>query len=124
MRNKIYATVIIVITFSNRAGAQFDASNYCYTQSDVRKVIAILKEPVHDFSSLGGIPCNANTFYSLTAGGTIEELEINGNTISSNGAIANANGFYSLAYCNNINGGGFSPTFYSHKGSTFPLAYY
>jgi len=126
MKRHIYfCTILFSVFISLQCTAQYDAANYCYVQDSKHDLSdAVPAGPIADLSLLGGIPCNANTFYSLTAGGTIEELEINGNTITSNGAIAPATGYYSLAYCANLNGGTYSPTFYSHLGSTYGLDYY
>jgi hypothetical protein len=70
----------------------------------------------NNLSREDGIQCNPNTFYAI-ANGEIEELQINGTNITSNGVVV-PNGICSgLACLNNINGTPFSPTFYSHSGT-------
>src|SRR6185436_11468654 len=64
-----------------------------------------------------GIPCNINTFWGIT-GGQVQEWFIMGTTVTSNGTIVTApSPGNSLAFCDNLAGGTFSPTFYSHSGN-------
>ncbi|HKR04127.1 MAG TPA: T9SS type A sorting domain-containing protein [Bacteroidia bacterium] len=69
-----------------------------------------------------GIPCNPNTFFAIKNNG-IEEFLITGGIITSNGLVATGvPPNQSLAYCDNLNGALFSPTFYANDGSS--AAYY
>jgi len=119
--NSYLLFLLIASLFSVKSIAQFDASNNCFCEP---VPVSQIPSAVPDLSQLTGIPCNANTFFSFTSSGTINELVINGNTVTDNGPIATTPTNYSLAYCNNLDGGAFSPTFYSHQGSTYPLDYY
>jgi Secretion system C-terminal sorting domain len=71
----------------------------------------------------GGILCNPNTFWAITIGGAIEEFTINGSSLVSNGIILPGPVDPSLAYCNNISGGVFSPTFYTTVNTSFSSYY-
>jgi hypothetical protein len=72
-----------------------------------------------------GINCGTNIFWAIhDTTGAIEEFEINGNTIISHGIIVNFSPGFSLAFCNNLNGGAFSPTFYSTIYELFPQLQY
>ncbi|HKR06491.1 MAG TPA: T9SS type A sorting domain-containing protein [Bacteroidia bacterium] len=62
-----------------------------------------------------GIPCNLNTFWAVTSG-QVEEWLIVGTNVVSNGIIVTAQQpGNSLAFCDNLSGGTFSPTFYCHS---------
>ena len=62
-----------------------------------------------------GIPCNINTFWGITGGQVLEWL-ITGTTVTSNGIIVSVPSTgNSLAFCDNLSGGTFSPTFYCHS---------
>lgn len=78
---------------------------------------------IHSGKTSSGIPCNPNLFWAIAANGsgTVDQLGISGTTA----AIINANVYSvptegNLAYCNNLNGGSFSPTFYSTSLSRIP----
>ncbi len=71
-------------------------------------------------SNLAGVPCGQNTFFAV-GGGNIVSFTLNGGTVTNNGSVATAGGG-SLAFCNNMDGGSFSPTFYTN--STFTRAGY
>jgi hypothetical protein len=71
-------------------------------------------------TNLTGVPCSQNTFFAV-GGGQIISFTLNGNIITNNGSVATAGGG-GLAYCNNLDGGSFSPTFYTN--STFTKAAY
>lgn len=62
-----------------------------------------------------GIPCNPNTFWAVS-GSQVEEWLIVGTNVISNGIIVTAQQpGNSLAFCDNLSGGTFSPTFYCHS---------
>ena len=62
-----------------------------------------------------GIPCNPNTFWGVL-NSQVVEWAITGSTITSNGVLVTAaSPGNSLAFCNNLSGGSFTPTFYSHS---------
>jgi hypothetical protein len=69
-------------------------------------------------SSLAGIPCDANSFWAV-GNAKITRLTLNGNSITIAGEVATAGGG-SLAWCDNLDGGSFTPTFYTN--STFTRA--
>jgi hypothetical protein len=73
-----------------------------------------------------GIPCFPNVFWG-TAGsstGTVDELTISGGAVVVlNAGVVTTSGDPSLAYCNNLDGILFSPTFYSSKFLREPRYY-
>ena len=73
------------------------------------------------FAGLAGVPCSPNSFWGV-AGGQITSFTLNGNTVTSNGNVTAIPG-NGLAYCNNLDGEAFSPTFYSNTTPT-KTAYY
>ncbi len=91
----------------------FDATDSLKTDSKGSFNTSTIVESKNDrnngFGS--GIPCVNNVFWAVTTNGDIEEMEINGGNIISNGIILSGGIDPSLAYCNNLNGGSFSPTF-------------
>ncbi|MBL0096007.1 MAG: T9SS type A sorting domain-containing protein [Bacteroidetes bacterium] len=73
-----------------------------------------------------GIPCYPNVFWGAagTAGGTVDELTISGGSVVVlNASVVTTSGDANLAYCNNLNGSSFSPTFYSSNFSREPRYY-
>ena len=71
-----------------------------------------------------GIVCNPNSFWGRPNGGNVNQYTLTGSTVVFNGFTPSVSG-YSLAICNNLDGGLFSPTFYtSGSGNLFSLVYY
>ena len=72
-----------------------------------------------------GINCSSqNTFYAVGTDG-VDELVINDTvaTLVSNVFPQTASAGYNLSYCNNLNGGSFTPTFYNSYNSHYPSYY-
>jgi len=65
------------------------------------------------YATTSGIECTANSFWAITGTG-IDQFTLNEGLITKVGTTT-LNGAFdlNLAYCNNLNGGGFGPTFYS-----------
>ena len=74
------------------------------------------KESNAVLSNLAGVPCGQNTFFAV-GGANIVSFTLNGSTVTNNGSVATSGGG-SLAFCNNMDGGSFSPTFYTNSGFT------
>jgi type IX secretion system substrate protein len=88
------------------------------TYTIILSSLAIL--PVTAYSQ-PGIDCDTNIFWGISAGQVLE-YEITGSTVTYNGIVVTAaSPGNSLALCDNLNGGAFSPTFYSHYNG---LAFY
>lgn len=106
--------------FKNQSFAQLDPctnSNNQIIKDSASKIVGI------DHSNSIGINCNSNRFFSLNYNAaTIEEFSISGiNAVFQSVVVTGANN--SVAFCNNINGGSFSPTFYSSNASNQPTYY-
>jgi hypothetical protein len=78
-----------------------------------------------NYSSASGIPCDPNTFWAVISTNDTTSVDIftlNGNTVTNFGTTIIAGLFDpNLAYCNNLNGGAFGPTFYSTQNFTQPV---
>src|SRR5688572_1263984 len=61
-----------------------------------------------------GFPCNPNSFWAIDSAGQIFEFQKASSSIINNGIVLSSPSGLSLAYSNNLNGGPYSPTFYSH----------
>src|ERR1017187_6228798 len=66
-----------------------------------------------NMDTLSGISCDSgNIFWAINVGGAIDRFSLTGNIVTNFGVyLYNCPG-NSLAYCNNLNGNGYSPTFY------------
>ncbi len=78
-----------------------------------------------DRATLPGIPCSPGNFWAINSlgNGSIDELNLSGATVSlvASGIFTATEG--NLAYCNNLNGGSFTPTFYTTTNSRIPGYY-
>jgi hypothetical protein len=90
-----------------------------FVQSQIPAIIS--PENSSQRSEPGGFQCDQNKFCAVK-GTTVYSLTLNGNSITNKGQVLSGNGG-SLAYCNNLDGGSYSPTFYSN-GSYTKASYY
>ena len=68
-----------------------------------------------------GVPCMANSFWAITDT-TVDQLRLDSTGVTLIGSTPINRPFDpNLAFCNNLNGGNFSPTFYSTQGYTSPV---
>lgn len=74
---------------------------------------------INKFKSLAGMPCNPNTFWAIDVPGNIIEYELTGNIVQNPDTILSCGWCRALAYCNNLNGGTFSPTFYTTNAGDY-----
>ncbi len=70
--------------------------------------------------SASGISCNSNIFWAIRGTGQVDELSINGSAVTITGMALATGNENNLAYCFNLSGGSFSPTFYSVSLSKQP----
>jgi hypothetical protein len=82
------------------------------------------------FFSLSGVSCRSFSFWAITRTGTetpvtwVDQFTINDTVITKIDSGVISGGFdLNLAYCNNVNGGLFSPTFYSTRNHN-QIVYY
>jgi len=116
---KIYA-LLMLLPLSYVAFGQFNPATNCYGSLET-----LLSTPARAGESLTrlspeGVTCNQNSFWAIY-GNQIYGFSLIGNTVTNNGSIGNSAGA-SLAFCNNLDGGSYTPTFYSN--STFSRAAY
>ncbi len=122
MKKIVSILLILLVTslFQKRLFAQLDPFTNSYDEIKKDSFIPIAAV---DHSQSTGINCNSTRFFSLNYNATrIEEFSISGinavfQTVVANGANSN------VAFCNNIDGGSFTPTFYSSNASNQPTYY-
>jgi hypothetical protein len=74
-----------------------------------------------NYSPESGVPCVDNSFWAITSGAVIQ-FSINGDVITNTGTTTITGAFdQNLAYCNNLNGDNFGPTFYSTRSFNEPV---
>jgi len=85
--------------------------------------MAARRDNLISYTSASGVPCTANSFWALIPAG-IDLFTLNGTVITKVGTTIISGSFDpSLAYCNNLNGGGFTPTFYSTQNNNQVVFY-
>lgn len=100
--------------------SQYNPGTNTFSSSNEPVVLkTVEKANVQNFSQLSGIPCNQNTFWATSSG--VDEYVLVGATTVFVSTVCTPL-YYNLAYCNNLNGGSFSPTFYDAIDSN--AAYY
>ncbi len=93
-----------------QAFCQFNSFSNDSTQIDSRFVNrneTLIKTKVE-------IVCGLNSFWAIDANGMIQKFIIDGNTIIPDSIVCTSAPGQSLAVCNNLNNGSFSPTFYTN----------
>jgi hypothetical protein len=75
------------------------------------------------YSAASGVNCTDTTFWAI-AGANVDLFTLNGTGIKKSGTTTITGGFDgNLAFCNNLDGGAFSPTFYSTQLYHKPVYY-
>jgi hypothetical protein len=118
---KKHFTFLLFVFASIMSFGQFDPSTNHAGKMEIPGSVPATDERTGDQQNLAGIECNANSFWAVY-GGNIISFTLNGNEVVNNGNFLPAIG-NSLAFCNNLDGGAFTPTFYTNKTTT-RAAYY
>jgi len=119
---KKFYLLIILFPLCVAAFSQFNPATNSHEKMEIYNPPSTLAETGGLKSFMNGLPCDQNSFWAV-GGGQVISFTLNGNTVTNNGSIMpSASG--SLAYCNNLDGGSFSPTFYSTASSITRAAYY
>jgi hypothetical protein len=85
--------------------------------------VTVSTDQANGSSSLSGVSCTGNSFWAISSYG-IDQYSLFTGGVTKIGTTVIADPFDpNLAYCNNLNGGVYSPTFYSVQGHLRP-AYY
>ena len=95
---------------------QFNPETNSYGPMENSPPLPAGKDADGSFSSLAGVPCDQNSFWAV-GGGQVISLSLVGNTVTNNGAVSSSIGG-SLAWCDNLDGGTYSQTFYTNSGTT------
>lgn len=117
--NKNY-TLVLLLLVNILSYGQFNPATNGYEKLENPASITVQQENYRNMSGLTGIPCDQNSFWAVSSG-QIVSYALNGNTVTTNGNVMPAAGG-SLAFCNNLDGGSFTPTFYTNI--TFTRAAY
>ena len=108
---KLFTVLLISANLiTMQAFCQFNSYSNDYTQLDSRfenRNETFIKTKVE-------IVCGLNTFWAIDANGMIQKFIIDGNTIIPDSIVCTSAPGQSLAVCNNLNYGSFSPTFYTN----------
>jgi hypothetical protein len=112
---KIYA-IMMLISLSLGSFSQFNPATNRF--GDIENIVYEPQKTQGNEakSVLAGFPCEQNTFWAV-GGGQIIKFTLSGNLVTDNGSVIPAIGG-SLAYCNNLDGGSYTPTFYTNSTIT------
>jgi hypothetical protein len=118
---KKISALLLLLSISYVAFSQFDPATNHYGKMEIPfSSPGQLDNPLSG-SGLSGVTCTPNTFWAVY-GNQIYSFTLNNNILTENGLVGPAAGG-SLAFCNNLDGGSYSPTFYSNSWYT-KAAYY
>src|SRR6185436_1930652 len=109
---KLLVLVIASFIFTNTFSQLNFHTNSFSSQEEQVPALPVQQNTLQDFSSMGGIPCGPNSFWPIAFVTGIDQFVLNGNQVTFTSTIVNPGYFASLAYCNNVDNGTFSPTFY------------
>ncbi|MES2622499.1 MAG: T9SS type A sorting domain-containing protein [Bacteroidota bacterium] len=113
---KHFAAVVMFLVLKmgviGQKNEHFSLAANCFEAKEITTAPSLLSTQ-HQNIQGSAIACTANTFWTINSLHVIEEFQLNGNTITTNGIINSNSQGTALAYCNNLNGGAFSPTFYT-----------
>ena len=114
---KLNFAILMLLSLPIKSFGQFNPQTNCYESPEKSNVITHQQKNISVLNSMSGIPCNSNSFFA-TNGINIEEYELVGSTITYLGTTLQGANQVNLAYCNNLDSGVFSPTFYSSNASS------
>lgn len=121
MKAKLVFTLLLIA-----AGASAQSGKNTLPQVKNAQPSSLINTTVTDQTNnktTSGISCTPNVFWAIKGIGnvSIDEMSISGGAVVSTGTLSLASPAEgNLAYCNNLNGGSFSPTFYSTENSRIP----
>ncbi len=126
MKTNLFTTIlfIILILCAMPAFSQFNPLTNSFTKmTGDEPALATQVDNLISYTSASGIPCTANSFWAIASTG-IDLFTLDAGVITKIGTTVIPGVFdLNLAYCNNLNGGGFSPTFYSTQNFNQPVYY-
>ena len=110
----LYFGFFFTIFISTFSYGQFDPKRNCYCPVGVPASGVTNFQPNTNISiDYDGIRCNPNTFFAVL-NSSILEFYLTGNTVSPPTTLLTGP-VLGVAYCNNLDGGSFSPTIYSNE---------
>ena len=130
MKTTVYSVILVVIMSLGTLSSfsQFNPNTNTFGTPVVIPAESF-SQPAEtiSYAPLSGVPCSANTFWAINANSsnqynpTFDAYTLSAGVITKTGSTTISKTFNpSLAYCNNLNGGAFSPTFYSTLNSRTP----
>lgn len=126
MKTNLFTTALfmIVILCAIPAFSQFNPLTNSFTKiAGDEPALATQVDNLISYTSASGIPCTANSFWAIASTGA-DLFTLDAGVITKIGTTIIPGVFdLNLAYCNNLNGGAFSPTFYSTQNFNQPVYY-
>lgn len=126
MKTNLFTTMLYMIfsLFAIPAFSQFNPLTNSFTVTTADKPASAAQvDNLISYTSASGIQCTANSFWAYASSGA-DLFTLDAGVITKIGTTVITGQFdANLAYCNNLNGGGFSPTFYSTKNFNQPVYY-
>jgi len=106
------------------AFSQFNPlSNSLTTITDNKPTSTTQSDHLISYTAAAGVDCAINSFWAISAAG-LDQFTLTGSVIKNVGTTVIPGTFDpNLAYCNNLNGGIFSPTFYLTQNFNQPVYY-
>jgi hypothetical protein len=107
---KLTLFTIVLCFILTKSYCQYNPETNSFSSTDSPVITNTgLQNTYQNFSQIGGIPCTANSFWATSAG--VDQYSLVGNTVTFLSTVCTPV-YFNLAYCNNLNGGSFSSTFY------------
>jgi len=128
MKSKFYPAILIVVLTTSlitiQAFSQHNPLTNDYSKTGFEPSLnPPAVENVNSYNSLSGVSCVDNSFWAIS-GTSVDQFTLIGNVITKVGTTIISGAFDgNLAYCNNLNGGAYTPTFYSTIGFHQPVYY-
>ena len=123
MKPTLYSALILIISLcSTPAFCQINPfTNSLKNTTNGEPVQVSEITDLISYSSASGVACTDNSFWAIASTG-VDLFTLNGDVITKVGTTVITGAFDpNLAFCNNLNGGAFGPTFYSTKNSNQPV---
>jgi hypothetical protein len=122
-RNFFTATLLMLFCLcAMHAYSQYNPLTNSFTKMTGEEPVSPIPiDNLISYASLSGVPCIDSSFWAI-ASTTVDQFKIAGTVITKVGTTAITGLFDpNLAFCNNLDGGGFGPTFYSTQHYNQPV---
>jgi hypothetical protein len=123
MKRNLYTTAILIAfsLYATKVFSQFNPMTNSFAKQTVDEATPVNQMKTDDL--LTGVSCTPNSFWAIASTGA-SLFTLSGGVITYASTISITGSFDpNLAYCNNLNGGAFGPTFYSTINYNQPVYY-